>query len=151
MNKDYDVSNINHTNLGHMIIVRGMPGSGKSTISKIIGADNHIEADMFFERNGKYNFDIEQLGAAHRWCLNTAQILLNQHKRVIIANTFTTWSEIKAYTHYAQQNGHGITIYTMNTDYGSIHNVPIETMQKMRARFESHKSIVDKINEYQTY
>ena len=39
-----------------LYIVRGVPGSGKSTFAKSIGGI-HIEADQFFMENGKYNFD----------------------------------------------------------------------------------------------
>ena len=45
-----------------LILVRGLPGSGKSTIASAIdGSDEsyapiHLEADMFFMENGEYKF-----------------------------------------------------------------------------------------------
>lgn len=133
----------------HLYIVRGIPGAGKSTYAKELQqmghAPCHIEADMYFERTGKYLFDMEKLHAAHNWCLTTVQVLLNQGNRVVVANTFTTYKEVKDYVNYAKLNGHGVTLVTMNNNFGSVHNVPEETMQRMRERFEDHDTIRDKI------
>lgn len=134
---------------GHLYIVRGVPGSGKSTRAKELKTWYegvlHFEADMWFERTGEYLFDPTDLHRAHRWCLTSVQTALNQGKKVVVANTFTTYKEIKDYVKYAQMNGHGVTLITMLQEYGSIHNVPEETMTKMRERFESHDSISNKI------
>ena len=153
MNNQHDLVQIAAPVSGksHLYLIRGLPGSGKSTYAKTLLSlyENivHIESDMFFERTGQYLFDMEKLYAAHNWCINTAQILLNKGVKIVVANTFTTYNEMKDYVSYAKLNGHGVTLITMNKEYGSVHNVPEETMQKMRARFESHNTIRDKIND----
>jgi shikimate kinase len=50
-----------------LFIVRGLPGSGKSTIAKQLSY-NHFEADQYFERDGEYNFIPSEIGNAHQWC-----------------------------------------------------------------------------------
>ena len=40
-----------------LYIVRGIPGSGKSTFAKSLGG-THFEADMFFMKDGEYKFDM---------------------------------------------------------------------------------------------
>lgn len=44
-----------------LYIIRGAPGSGKSTKAKALIAENldllHFEADMFFEQDGPYKFN----------------------------------------------------------------------------------------------
>ena len=40
----------------NLYLLRGLPGSGKSTLARHIG-DAFVEADMFFLKNGKYEFD----------------------------------------------------------------------------------------------
>ena len=40
-----------------LYIVRGIPGSGKSTFAKSLGG-THFEADMFFMKNGEYKYDM---------------------------------------------------------------------------------------------
>jgi adenylate kinase family enzyme len=45
-------------------LVRGIPGSGKSTFAKSLGG-THFETDQFFMVDGKYNFDGSKLKEAH--------------------------------------------------------------------------------------
>ena len=53
----------------NLYIIRGLPGSGKSTIAKSLGKSWQIfEADQFFMKNGKYEFDGSKLKDAHDWC-----------------------------------------------------------------------------------
>jgi len=42
--------------MSKLILVRGLPGSGKSTFAKTFGC-LHVEADMFYIVGGKYRFD----------------------------------------------------------------------------------------------
>ena len=51
-----------------LYIVRGIPGSGKSTFAKTLGGQ-HFEADMYFiDESGNYKFDITEIKLAHEWC-----------------------------------------------------------------------------------
>lgn len=41
-----------------LVIVRGLPGSGKTTyVRENFSPCEHVEADMFFEHKGYYVFD----------------------------------------------------------------------------------------------
>ena len=60
-----------------LVIIRGIPGSGKSThASGLIKAYQsegrttaHFEADMFFtHEDGSYHWNPKQIGFAHQWC-----------------------------------------------------------------------------------
>lgn len=52
-----------------LVLIRGLPGSGKSTIARELAAKGykHFEADMWFEMRRK-PFDGLLLRHAHRWC-----------------------------------------------------------------------------------
>jgi len=51
-----------------LYIVRGIPGSGKSTIAKTLGGIQ-IESDQYFiDSNGEYKFDASKLHNAHNYC-----------------------------------------------------------------------------------
>ena len=39
-----------------LILLRGLPGSGKLTFAKLI-CNQHVEADMYFMQDGEYKFD----------------------------------------------------------------------------------------------
>jgi hypothetical protein len=128
-----------------LTIWRGLPGSGKSTSAK--KANVHFEADMYFLRpDGRYGFVREELHYAHQWCLGNVKRYLLDEFDVSVSNTFTTYKELKPYIDYAKENGHEVEIITLTTNFGSIHNVPEETLKAMAARFESHEAILEKMN-----
>lgn len=134
--------------MSKLIIVRGIPGAGKSTFAKTLLCGHNIllEADMYlYKETGDFHFS--KLYRAHQWCLDTTKILMIQGKEVIVANTFTTWAEIVDYVKFAKELNYCIEVHTITTQFNSIHNVPIKTMNRMRARFQSHDSIMQKINE----
>lgn len=134
-----------------LTLIRGLPGAGKSTLAKNLWdfyKNYHVEADRYFLRpDGRYGFVREELPHAHAWCLKQTQDMLSHGVNVIVSNTFTTYKELKPYLDYAKENDIETEIITLTTNYGSVHNVPEETMQKMAARFESHESILEKMNE----
>ena len=46
-----------------LILLRGLPGSGKSTFAEVIGGFR-CEADMYFMEDGEYKFDITRIEKA---------------------------------------------------------------------------------------
>lgn len=124
-----------------MIIIRGVPGTAKSTKAKRLrerfgNNSHHWEADMFFKKNGAYKFDKEKLPMAHAWCLErTRWSLKNGFTPVIVSNTFTRTREMLPYFNTCREFGAKLTIINMHHEYGSVHNVPEEHMEKYRQRF----------------
>jgi len=49
-------------------LIRGLPGSGKTTMAKKIEGFEHFEADQYFEKDGSYEFDPSELNSAHEEC-----------------------------------------------------------------------------------
>jgi predicted kinase len=118
-----------------LIIVRGIPGSGKSTFASSLGIP-HYEADQYFVgADGVYRFDFSKLGEAHRQCRVSVGKALLSGKSVVVSNTFTTLNELRPYFEGAKEYGIIPTVITMNGDFGSIHGVPEDKMQAMRDRF----------------
>jgi len=54
---------------GVLFLVRGLPGSGKTSFASAIWNDYAVcEADKFFyDKEGNYNFDGSKLKEAHAW------------------------------------------------------------------------------------
>ena len=129
-----------------LYIVRGIPGAGKSTFAKKLIekglADVYYEADMFFEKNGKYEFDPSKLGLAHEWCRKQVETALDAGKTVVVSNTFTRLSEIFPYTDLCDDLGKTFKVVRLETNYGSIHNVPKDAIEKMKNRFQDYKDEV---------
>lgn len=124
-----------------MILVRGLPGSAKSTFAGDMSFahpfSEHFEADMYFmDSEGNYNFDASKLGQAHKWCQEETDRVLTEGEMVIVSNTFTTKKELKPYFDIAKKHGIIPNVILCQNSFKSIHNVPDETMEKMKNRFE---------------
>ena len=123
-----------------LILVRGIPGSGKSTKAKSMLVSNpnlvHLEADMFFEASGEYKFDPTLLSTAHDWCYSNTVFNLLSGKDVVVTNTFTKTWELESYLAAGHRLECDITIIEMKSEYGSIHGVPESKLQQMKARWE---------------
>lgn len=117
-----------------LILVRGLPGSGKSTIArKFVGV--HLEADMYFMQDGEYKFDVNKLRQAHEWCQEQTRNWLKPDARVVVSNTFTTMKELRPYFEIAREFGIVPNVIVAQGNFKNEHNVPEETLTKMKARF----------------
>jgi len=127
-----------------LVLVRGLPGSGKSTYAKsYFNGHIHLEADMYFTQpDGSYDWAAERLGKAHSWCFETAKIMLNNGYDVVVSNTFTTLKELNPYIELANQSDIQYVVFRMTSEYNSIHNVPQIVIEKMRIRFEDYEQEV---------
>jgi predicted kinase len=118
-----------------LFLIRGLPGSGKSTLAstfKLQGiVDEVFEADQYF--GDPYLFDPKLLSQAHRTCLENTRNALLVGKKVAVANTFTTIKELKPYLGL----GFPYKIYICEGNYGSVHDVPEETIERMKARWQN--------------
>ena len=126
-----------------LYIVRGLPGSGKSSFAKSIGGI-HIEADQFFMMNGKYNFDLTKIKLAHKYCQNQTEawmkndgIQVNSSK-IVVSNTFTQEWEMQPYYELAEKYGYRVfSLIVENRHEGkNIHGVPDDKLEVMKNRFE---------------
>jgi predicted kinase len=121
-------------------LLRGLPGAGKSTLADTMAAALHAdwwEADDYFMTPDGYVFDATKLHAAHGACYRRVEQSMLFERNVIVSNTFTTEKEMKPYLALAVEHGYAVTSIIVENRHGeeSVHGVPEETMDKMRARF----------------
>lgn len=121
-----------------LYITRGLPGSGKSTFAQSLDCP-FVEADMYFDHNGEYKFDPTKLRDAHNWCRNKVRdwMMVNTPK-ITVSNTFTQNWEMETYYELAKEFGYTVfsVIVENRHDGTNTHNVPEQTIQKMKDRFE---------------
>lgn len=122
----------------HMFI--GIPGSGKSTQAKNWQARFGkycpiFEADMFFEKDRKYDWKPELLRAAHQWCFKQVEETLKSGHSVIVSNTFLTPRERHPYIELAKKYNAKLKVWTCTGNYQNVHGVPQETIERMRKKF----------------
>ena len=121
-----------------IVLVRGIPGSGKSTFARLLGGQ-HIESDMFFMKNGKYQFNPKKLKQAHRWCQHRVEDWMKTgQERIVVSNTFTQEWEMESYFKLAKTYGYKISTVIAENRHGgqNTHNVPQEILDAMHDRFE---------------
>lgn len=120
-----------------LLLVIGLPGSGKSTFAKTVPNASHYEADMYFvDEDGNYTFDRTKLKDAHQWCQRmTARDLMNG-RSVVVSNTGLQRWEREAYYKIAEMCGARIKVKVMTNNYDNIHNVPQEALDMMKNRFQ---------------
>lgn len=104
-----------------MFVMRGLPGSGKSTIvSKLkeVYGENDLNdfvicsADQYFLQNdGSYKFDSTNLKEAHLYCQNKARESVNNRtSTVVIDNTNVMKWEMQPYLRMAHKGGYVVIL-----------------------------------------
>lgn len=119
-------------------IIRGLPGSGKSTIAKKLGCF-HVEADMYHMKDGKYQWTPEANKRAHLWCKSEFMGAVSSGIDVAVSNTFTMHWEMEPYIKYATEMGYDVKVIRATGNFGNVHDVPYETQVRMRERFEPYE------------
>lgn len=129
-------------NGGDLILLRGLPGAGKSTVATLLvgNSDTHIEADQYFvDSSGNYNWDSTKLRDAHSDCiLRVSKQMQYGVRTIVVSNTLTQPWEMDKYYAIAKQFGYKVHSLIVENRHNSVsvHNVPAETVQKMRDRFD---------------
>jgi predicted kinase len=121
-----------------LFLLRGLPGSGKSTLAKSLGG-KHFEADMYFVRDGEYQFDTTKLKEAHEWCRSSiGGLMINEEPKLVVSNTFTQEWEMKPYFDLAKKYGYQVYSLIVENRHGGVneHGVPADKLEQMKNRFE---------------
>jgi len=144
-----------------MYVMRGLPGSGKSTRARELGEGGVIlSTDDFFvhDGNGKYEFDPARILEAHQWNQERA---LDAVKRgvspVVIDNTNVKAEFARPYAEMAAANGYEIKVVEPDSPWWTLkpdmtpetreelvsellkrntHGVPREVIEKMLSQWE---------------
>jgi predicted kinase len=130
-----------------LTLVRGLPGSGKSTFANTITNEYSVcEADKFFyDKEGNYNFDATKLRYAHQWCKEQVEIRMKDNRineqfypHIVVSNTFTQEWEMDEYVKLAEKYGYMVFTVIVENRHGGVnqHGVPADKLQQMKNRFE---------------
>ena len=145
-------------------IVRGLPGSGKSTmVKKIVDESQNknvvvASADDFFLSPccGKYCFQVDKLPQAHSWCKNKFLTAVAKGTDVVIVdNTNVTASECRYYVTMGVEYGYDIEFVEPSTPWAfdvdqlvqkNVHGVPREVIQRMLGRWQPNMTIQEALS-----
>ncbi|XP_039574171.1 NEDD4-binding protein 2-like 2 isoform X4 [Passer montanus] len=138
-----------------LLILRGLPGSGKSTLSRVLLGQSCdgvvLSTDDYFRQQHGYTYNAAQLGDAHEWNRKRAKQAMEQGKSpVIIDNTNTQAWEMKPYVEVALEKGYRVEFHEPDTwwkfdpeelEKRNKHGVTREKIAQMLERYEYQISI----------
>uniref|UniRef100_A0A8C3R274 NEDD4-binding protein 2-like 2 n=1 Tax=Cyanoderma ruficeps TaxID=181631 RepID=A0A8C3R274_9PASS len=138
-----------------LLILRGLPGSGKSTLSRVLLGQSSdgvvLSTDDYFRQQYGYTYNAAQLGDAHEWNRRRAKQAMEQGKSpVIIDNTNTQAWEMKPYVEVALEKGYRVEFHEPDTwwkfdpeelEKRNKHGVTREKIAQMLERYEYQVSI----------
>lgn len=130
-----------------LVLLRGLPGSGKSSFGKHMWSDFVIcEADQFFyDQEGNYNFDPSKLRDAHKYCKDKVETFMSDNEKnsqfyteIVVSNTFTREWEMDEYFKLAKKYNYQVVSLIVENRHGNknVHGVPDSKIEEMRNRFE---------------
>lgn len=135
----------NHLPSGRVILMAGVPGSGKTHYVNALGLtrESVVSADNYFVgSDGVYRFDPTKLGAAHGDCLRGfVGALMKGLETMVVDNTNTTVVEMAPYVALAAAYGYAVEIVRVVCDPAvaaarNTHGVPERAVRAMAERLE---------------
>lgn len=118
------------------ILVRGIPGSGKSTFGQALAEYLNIpkvEANDYFTKDGVYEFNPELLPVANEYCRLTALEAAKEYTGVVVCNPFCRMQDMDW---YFQSFNTVLVMKKPHRTYQNTHNVPIEIIEQMVSKWE---------------
>ncbi|XP_045652942.1 NEDD4-binding protein 2-like 2 isoform X1 [Ursus americanus] len=133
-----------------LILLRGLPGSGKTTLSRILLGQSRdgivFSTDDYFHHQDGYRYNVNQLGDAHDWNQSRAKQAINQGKSpVIIDNTNTQAWEMKPYVEMAIGKGYRVEFHEPETWW----KFDPEELEKRNKHGVSRKKIAQMLDRYE--
>lgn len=128
-----------------LYIVRGVPGSGKSTYaaegvaywSRAGFSSAHFEADMWMNKDGEYRFDGTRLAECHKYCQQAVCMAMSGGiERIYVANTFVKKWEADVYMTLAKLWGYRVEVCRMTGSFDNVHGVPRDRIDIMTSNME---------------
>ncbi|NXI48043.1 N4BP2 protein, partial [Galbula dea] len=133
-----------------LVLLRGVPGSGKSYLARNLLEDNPggiiLSTDDYFYKHGQYHYDRKCLGEAHDWNRKRAKEAFEKRiSPIIIDNTNIQAWEMKPYVALAQQFKYKVMFREPDTwwkfkpkelERRNIHGVSKEKIKRMLEQYE---------------
>ena len=127
-----------------LILLRGLPGSGKTTLAKLLSENNTypvFSVDDYFtnEVTGEYIFNFQNNHLAYKQCEALTNDAMQQAiPKILVHNTFTMDWEMEPYFKLASQFNYKLFVVTVENYHGhqNVHEVSDEQLQKMAEKYK---------------
>lgn len=132
-----------------VIILRGIPGCGKSTYAKNMFPEAVVvSADNFFLKEGVYHFNGSDLPKAHQACwLAFYEAVQRKEPLIVVDNTNTAVADIASYVLPAEANGYTVKILTLVCESAiaasrNIHGVPLGSVERIQKKLNEETILI---------
>ena len=132
----------------NIVLIRGLPGSGKTSLADMIDCDYSVATDDFFMVNGVYQYDRDLLSENHGKCAEFVKDKISRHYpigcNIVIHNTFSERWEMQVYIELANDNNYNHRVIDLfdagledkQLEVRNEHSVREEDIFAMRERWE---------------
>ena len=112
-----------------LYIVRGIPGSGKSTLIKKI-TKNIVELDDYYnEKYGYYKFSYDEVPQSHKYALNKIEkMMIDKLDEIAVIDSFIKNKDFDQYKKLAIKYNYKPIEIIVHSDFKDIHNVSIKRL-----------------------
>lgn len=129
--------------MNSLILLRGLPGAGKSTFAKELSEDGKYPVfsvdDYFTSKSGDYKFEFDKNHLAYKQCEENAQnAMQNGIPKIFIDNVFSLEWEMEPYFKLASAFNYRLFVVTVENRHKgqNIHMVSGEQIQKMAEKYK---------------
>jgi predicted kinase len=126
-----------------LILLRGLPGSGKTTLAKVLSENGkypvHSIDSYFTNEIGEYYFEFDKNHLAYKNCEElTRNSLGNKVEKVFVDNTFTIDWEFEPYFKLASEYDYLLFVVTVENYHGNknIHDTSLDQLEKMALKYK---------------
>ena len=131
-----------------LILLRGIPGSGKSFTAKQLAPTSQIfSTDDFW--GSEYTFNPALLGRAHNWNQQRVEKAMSQGvSPVVVDNTNITQKELNPYIEMAKANGYSIQIKESESPWWKKISSYLNDKQQFKSEIEDAAKFLTNKNQH---
>ncbi|MBI3671807.1 hypothetical protein HY249_03365 [Candidatus Azambacteria bacterium] len=136
------INNENEGLVKHLIIVRVVSNSGKSSFVRSIMTDEDEEfsgGQFMVDENGKYRYSPSKISGAHQKCQDAVEDAMEMSvSHIFVHNTFCAKKDMDPYVELAERYGYKIhyIIVESRGRKGDLSGVPAEIREKQKKNFD---------------
>jgi predicted kinase len=128
--------------MSSLIIIRGLPGSGKTTLAKLLSENGLYPVisidDYFTDSEGHYKFRHDENFKAYEYALTRTEAAMKQGiGKIFLHNVFSMEWEMEPYFKLASEFGYKVFVMTLENRHGgkNTHEISEEQVAKMAIKF----------------